>query len=188
MKVSVSISKKAGFTLVEFLVGLGVAGLFLAMFASISVFGARSLAVLDNYVESHSQSRVASDIISCEVRNAVRLTAYATNQITLQTTNDVTRTTSQLTLRYRPAEKQLVSIVPGSAPRVLLDHCESLRFSIFQRNPISGTYDQFPTATLDTCKMIQMDWVSVRHVVGLKSSETIQSAKIVIRNAKKTTF
>lgn len=36
---------------------------------------------------------------------------------------------------------------------VLLTDCDDLQFSIFQRNPIGGSYDQYPAAATNTCKL-----------------------------------
>jgi hypothetical protein len=64
----------------------------------------------------------------------------------------------------------------------LLEQCDYLKFSIFQRNPIGGTYDQYPAATPATCKLVQLTWICSRPIVGSgKNTECVQSAKVVIR-------
>ena len=55
-------------------------------------------------------------------------------------------------------------------------------FSLYQRNPINGTYDQYPTANPDTCKLVQLSWICSRNILGKKANtESVQSAKVVIR-------
>jgi len=64
----------------------------------------------------------------------------------------------------------------------LLTECDFLKFSIFQRNPIGGSYDVYPTATTTTCKLVQLSWICSRQIFGLKvNTESVQSAKILIR-------
>jgi hypothetical protein len=61
--------------------------------------------------------------------------------------------------------------------------CQDLSFSIFQRNTASGTFDQFPaTLTNNAVKLVQLNWTCQRTVFGRLNTESVQSAKIVIRN------
>ena len=66
---------------------------------------------------------------------------------------------------------------------MLLRDCNALTFAIFQRNPIGGSYDQYPTATSATCKLVQLNWICSRSILGVQvNSESVQSAKFVLRN------
>ena len=63
-----------------------------------------------------------------------------------------------------------------------MTECDYLRFAIFQRNPIGGTYDQYATASATNCKLVQLNWICSRTILGAKvNTESVQSAKIVIR-------
>jgi hypothetical protein len=54
--------------------------------------------------------------------------------------------------------------------------------AIYQRNSISNTYDQFPAADTNTCKLVQLSWICRRPIIGsTQNTESVQSAKIVIR-------
>jgi len=65
---------------------------------------------------------------------------------------------------------------------VLLSECDYLQFGIYQRNTISNTYDQFTTANPTTCKVVQLEWICSRKILGARlNTESVQSAKIVIR-------
>ena len=90
---------------------------------------------------------------------------------------------SKLSYVYNPDTRLLRRFkndVPGPTP--LLKECNSLKFSIYQRNPITGTYDQYPTATPATCKLVQLKWVCSRDLImARRNTESVQSAKIVIR-------
>ena len=68
--------------------------------------------------------------------------------------------------------------------RVLLSECQEFGFASFQRNPINGTYNQYPTDPNrpDLCKLIQVSWVCSRNILGKRANtESVQSAKFVIR-------
>src|SRR5712692_3398561 len=66
--------------------------------------------------------------------------------------------------------------------KVLLTQCDDLRFAIYQRTPLPGTYDQYPVAAVTNCKVVAVKWVCSRTILGAKvNSEDIQEAKIVIR-------
>jgi hypothetical protein len=69
--------------------------------------------------------------------------------------------------------------VADAAP--LLQGCTFLQFSIYQRNPKQGQYDQYPTAVAGTCKLVQLSWVCARPILGGQNTESVQSAKVVIR-------
>jgi hypothetical protein len=66
---------------------------------------------------------------------------------------------------------------------VLLKDCDFLDFQVFQRNSVNGTYDQYPATLDDTAvKLVQVSWVCSRRLIGnLLNTESVQSAKIVIR-------
>ena len=71
----------------------------------------------------------------------------------------------------------------NGAQRALLEGCDYLDFQIFQRTSIAGVYDQYPvTADEAAAKIVQISWVCSRSLIAnLINSESVQSAKIVIR-------
>ena len=118
-----------------------------------------------------------------KIRQADSLTSYATNRLVFSY-----NTTNTLTYQYAVDSKQLIETITtpsGSAKRkTLLTGCDALTFSIFQRNTASGTYDQFPaTLTNNAVKLVQLSWTCSRKMLGTRvNTESVQSAKIVIRN------
>jgi len=64
-----------------------------------------------------------------------------------------------------PAARTL-SRSKGATNKVLLTECDALQFSIFQRNPVGGTYDQYPTATIADTKLVQVTWTCSRMILG----------------------
>jgi hypothetical protein len=66
--------------------------------------------------------------------------------------------------------------------KALLSGCDSLSFTIAQRNPVNGSYDVYPAATATTAKVVNVSWNCSRTVLGFKANtENVQTARIVIR-------
>jgi prepilin-type N-terminal cleavage/methylation domain-containing protein len=165
-------------TLVEMLVTLAIASILSTALGSLVFYSSRSFAALINYAEFDQQSRAALDLISKEVRQANRLVEFTQTELTFEDSAGThfayVYDPDKLTLtRYRNG-------IPDSKP--LLKNCKHLQFSIFQRNPKTGVYDQYPTGTPETAKLIQLHWICSKNLHNsLINSESVQSAKIVIR-------
>jgi len=165
-----------GMSLVEMLVASALTSLLFMVVASASVFSRYSLAALSNYCELQDQSRFALDRITREIRQAKAVTAFSPTAFTLRNGDG---TTTQFT--YNPDNATLVRTTGGRS-EVLLQECNSLTFSNFQRNTVPGTYIQYPVTSTDTSKLIQLNWVCSRPVMGSRrNTECVQSAKVVIR-------
>lgn len=169
-------------TLVEVMVATVVGGLIIAAVLALTFFSARSFAALTNYVDLDNFSRTALDTMSREIRQADRLVSGDDHHLVFQYTNPTNGSTFLVAYGYDPDTRQLVRKQSGGDAKVLLQECDYLRFSLFQRNPINGTYDQYPTANPDTCKLVQLSWICSRNILGKKANtESVQSAKVVIR-------
>ncbi|MFT4588024.1 MAG: Tfp pilus assembly protein PilW [Candidatus Binatia bacterium] len=167
--------RRRGASLVELLVSVGISGMVLAVIAVFMMYTARSFASLDNYLDLDVKSRLALDRMSREIRQADGLTSFATNQLVFAYTG------TNLTFAHDAVAKTLTRSFMGTS-ETLLEGCDELTFSIFQRNPINGSFEQYPTASADTAKLIQLDWVCSREIMGqTANTESVQSAKIVIR-------
>ena len=167
---------RGAFTLLEYVIGIGIGSLVLLTILSLSIYSGKSFAGLANYVDLNSASLNALDQMSKDIRQCVAVTGYATNQVTL---ND--GTLSPLIYSYDPTARTLTRQSGGKA-KVLLTQCDDLRFAIYQRTPLPGTYDQYPVAAVANCKVVAVKWVCSRTILGAKvNSEDIQEAKIVIR-------
>jgi hypothetical protein len=186
MECNVTFTKKkraTAFTLVEFLVATGLAGIVLLALSQLSFFTIRSFAALYNYVELDKYSRNALDQMVYKIRQSDSLTSYSPTRLVFSY-----NTTNTLTYLYSPDTKTLretISTPSGSATtRTLLTGCNLLNFTVFQRNTLAGTYDQFPaTLTNNAVKLVQLNWSCSRSTLGSRiNTESVQSAKIVIRN------
>src|SRR5713101_3430020 len=167
---------RGAFTLLEYLIGIGIGSLVLVTILSLSLYSGKSFAGLANYVDLNSASVNALDQMSKDVRQCVALTGYSTNQLTF---ND--GTLFPLTYSYDPNARTLTRQSGGQA-KVLLTQCDDLRFAIYQRTPLPGSYDQYPVSAITNCTDDAVKWVCSRTILSAKvNSEDIQEPKIVIR-------
>src|SRR6185436_16693462 len=117
------------------------------------------------------------DLLSREIRQTKALTGYATNRLVFKDADD-------LPLVYEFVNGQLTRSKNGQASKVLLKGCDAGSFSIYQRNPVEGAYDQYPAATAATCKLVEVKWKCKRRLMpsAPETKESMHSAKIVIRS------
>src|SRR5688500_13012296 len=150
--------RRAGLTLVEFMVALGIGGLVLAGMAALLFYTGRSFASLANYVDLDNYSRNALDTMSREIRQTRRLVAGSDTSLTFEDFDG-----RPLVYAYDANSRSLTRTRDGVLdPEPLLKECNFLKFSMYQRNPVSGQYDQYPTANADTCKLVQLRWICSR--------------------------
>ncbi len=166
------------FSVIEMLVASSIAAATFAMVSTTFLFHTRSHAGLANYVNLDQKSRNALDLMSKQIRRAQWLSDYGTNYLTFEDFDN-----TPLTYTYDPDAKTLVRSKSGTAdPQPLLTECDFFKFAIFQRNPVGGTYDEYPTAVATNCKLVQLTWICSRKIMGTRmNTESVQSAKIVIR-------
>ena len=171
-------------TLPEVLISTGLGGLLLTVMMALSFYGAHSFAVMTNYVDLDQYGRNALDRITSDIRQADRLTQFATNRLVFETRNPNSGFTNTLQYSYDPATQTLTRSLDGEST-VVLTGCTSLQFSIFQRNPVNGAYDQYPVGDPnrpDLCKLVQLNWTCSRKVFDHTiSTESLHSAKVVMR-------
>jgi hypothetical protein len=149
--------------------------IIIAAMALMLFYTSRSFAAIINYVDLDQYSRKALDKMSMEIRQADRLVSNSTNQLTFSYNGGT------LSYTYNPQTKTLTRTF-GSETEVLLRECASLQFSIYQRNPVGGSYDVYPTGTPATTKLVQLTWTCARKILGQSvNTESVQSAKFVLR-------
>ena len=166
----------AGTLLAEAMIAIGVTAILVLVLVSFTMFSGRSFAALFNYVDLNDANRIAMDVITRDVRQANRVTAHTSTQITLEDTDGLS-----IVYSYSPNLRTLTRSKNG-ASRVILRDCDRLTFAIGQRNTVGGSYDVYPAATPATCKVVNVSWVCSRTIFGNKeNSESVQTARIVIR-------
>ncbi|HUS37622.1 MAG TPA: prepilin-type N-terminal cleavage/methylation domain-containing protein [Verrucomicrobiae bacterium] len=170
--------RRRAFTLVEYIVAIGVGGILLAALMQVIFFTGRSFAALMNYTELDRYSRNALDQMVYKIREADELKSYSSNRLVFSYWK-----TNELVYEYLPNDRALTETLNGRT-KTLLKGCDVLTFSIYQRNTAAGTFNQFPaTITNSSAKLVQMSWTCSRNVLGARiNTESVQSAKIVLRN------
>ena len=163
-------------TLTELMVAIAVGALAIAAVASFFLYSAKSFAGIMNYTDLEQYSQRALDKMTRDIRQTESLTGYTTNSLTFRDADG-----NSLVFEYSPTSKTLTRKKSG-ANDVLLTSCDYFNASIYQRNPIGGIYDYFPTATATNAKMVSISWVCSRQILGTKmNTESVQTAKIVLR-------
>ncbi len=163
--------------LFELLVSIGVGTIVVLALVVLTIYSARSFAVLANYVDLNAAGSRAMDTLTRDIRQCVALTSYSTNQLVF---NDGTNAAG-LIFTYDPVGRTLVRRQAGYT-NTLLTGCDALQFSIYQRTPLAGTYDQYATATATNCKVVAVKWTCSRTLMGVTATtETDEEAKVVIR-------
>lgn len=185
---------RAGMTLVELLMAVGISGVVFAAVSLLVFFSGRSYAALANYVDLDNRSRGALDRMSKEIRQVDGVIdsgttnlpsgQMVTNRLVLSGT-ETNGSVYTLTYEYSPTTETLVRTKEGGSfpgTSTLLTGCNYLNFGLFQRVPKTNSFDQFEAADLATCKVVQLDWVCARRIFNkTANTETIESAKVVIR-------
>jgi Tfp pilus assembly protein PilW len=163
--------------MLELMLGATIGFTAITAVTLLSIYTARSFAAISNYMELDKSSRNTLDRMTQIVREADGVTSYDTHSVVLSYHGQ------RLSFDYSPTTKLLTMSNTNNVKSTLLKGCDFLDFQIFQRNSVSGTYDQYP-ATLDNsaAKLVQVSWICSRSLVAkLLNTESVQSAKIVIR-------
>jgi Tfp pilus assembly protein PilW len=195
--------RTAAMTLVEMLVGSALGLLALTAVLATSMFAGRSFVALRNYVDLDANSRDALDRLSRDIRQMEYLTNYntmasayvnaaylpagwtkVTNRLTFVPYAGAT-SNAWLTINYDVTNKTLARISNGVST-VVLTGVQFLNFGLSQRNQANGTFNPITTTNVAEVKLIHVDWVCTRTMLGSgtktrTNSESIQSAKFVIR-------
>src|SRR5262249_42866243 len=102
---------------------------------------------------------------------------YSTNYLVLSVQ------AQRVSFNYSSGSKEVSMTDTNGTTKILLKGCDFLKFEVFQRNPVGGSYDQYAVNGDDSvAKMVQVSWICSRHLLGaLLNTESVQSAKIVIR-------
>lgn len=176
-KIILTKQRCAAFTLVELMIATALGVLGTAAVLSYIVFSARSCNALDNYFDLNLKTQLAVDQMSQQIRQVQNLTAYSTTNLTFQDYDG-----GVLQYNYDPVGQMLTRTKNG-ARQTLLTGCNSLQFSLYQRTPLSNTFEAYSTSTSTNTKVIQLSWNCFRSAgAGRTNTEGTASALIVIRN------
>jgi prepilin-type N-terminal cleavage/methylation domain-containing protein len=185
MKPATSLRRaRTGFTLVELMVAIALAGILLTFLAVLFTSSISNFAGLGNYAELSGQSRLAMDQVSQELRECTQVlnAQKSSTAKSLLLTNAFEGST--LKLMWDSSTRTLTSQKSNRALRVCLTGCDDWDFSLYQRTPKSG-WQFYPTTNPQLCKLVNMSWRCSRSVLGRKANtENVVTAQVVIRNKK----
>ena len=169
---------RSGSALIEMLFGIGISALVLTQICLIWYYSSRSFVAQLNYVDMDQASQMALDRLSREIRQTRELVSESKRKLVF-----IDHDGEELTFQHSDSGN-LLQRVKGGVTNVLLANCKDIDFSIYQRNPVAGSYDQYPAATADNCKLVHVRWTCSRPLFGTgqDNTESVSSAKIVIRN------
>ena len=169
--------RSAAFTLVELMIAAALGALGAAAVLSYILFSARSSAALDNYFDLNLKTQLAVDQLSQQIRQVQKLTDCSTTNLTFQDYDG-----GVLKYNYDPVG-QVLTRTKNGARQTLLTGCNSLQFSLYQRTPLSNTFEAYSTSTSTNTKVIQLSWNSFRSPgQGRTNTEGTDTALVVIRD------
>lgn len=184
-------STRTGFTIMELMVAVAIGMIALAIVAALTIYGLRSFTAIGNYTDLDAKSRAALDEISVELRSATAINGLEANPPIrwLSFTNTTDHTGIKITWDQTARTLVTTRYKQGSSPFVKtnLTECDWWEFSLYQQSPKAGTTNEFHVfqGGLNHCKLVNMSWRSSRTMLGKKwHTETVQTAKIVLRNAR----
>jgi type II secretory pathway pseudopilin PulG len=177
MSITNEKGSRAGVTLVELMVGMGIAGLVMLIIAPLSLYSGRSFAEIANYSDLNCRSINALDRLTKEIRQSSGLLSYSSTEITI--TNGPGK--PNIAYAYLPASREVVRR-EGATTTVLLRQCDSVDFRMYQRTPKPGGHEQYETSDPGSCKVITVKWVCSRKMLGARrNTDEVQTARVVIR-------
>lgn len=146
-------------TLVEVLIATAIGGMILAAAGALMVYNARSLAALTNYADLDRYSRGAVDKLSQDIRQATDLVSFTATELQF----NASRGRSNITYTFHPGSRTLVRR-QGNNREILLQECDALTFTVYGRNNVSNSWDQFVVTNAAGAKLIKLNWTCSRPV------------------------
>jgi hypothetical protein len=178
-----SAKRLRGFTLIEIVLASGLSVLAFGAVASMMLFGSKSTVAIGNYADLDMYGRKALDQMTTDIRQANKVLSCTNNQLVIQAVDISSGATNNLTYTYDSAGGTLNRIYLGNTNLLLKGIAtNSLSFYMFQRNPVGGDVTtNYLTSDPTLCKILQFSWICTRSVLGMADTESVQSAKVVIR-------
>ena len=167
---------RGGWTLPEMLVAVGVGVIILAAVVSTSIALSNTMVAIVNYNDLDQNSRNTLDVMSRDLRNTATVVAISSRAVTVSNS-----LTGDLISYAWDGSSQFTRTFDG-ASTLMLTNCEYLAFNGYQRNP-TNNFEFVPASTPSETKLISVSWRCSRTILGTKlNTESVQTAKICIRN------
>lgn len=171
-----AVRRRSGATLTETLMAIGVAGLLMAVLASLSMYCGKSLLAMLNYADLNDRNRIAVDTMTRDLRECNRVLSTTATRLDIEDSDGTT-----ISYVYSPGARTLNRTLNGVS-RTLVTGCDTLAFSLGTRNPVGGTFGVVATTDVSLAKVVNVSWNCSRTILGFKqNTESVQTARIVIR-------
>lgn len=173
-----------GWSLVELMVATVIGTMIMLAVMATSMYTARSFAAMGNYADLDRASRNTLDQMTRDIRQA-KVVSFNEEMNRLIFTN---KDNSMFAYLYEPDTKRVLRYdrPTPSAPvstRVMLTGCDYFDFRIFLRNPTNGFWFPYSAnAQQQNTKLVDVSWKCSRRVLSQFNTESVQTAKIVLRN------
>ena len=167
----------------EGMVATGLSVLAFAAVASMMLYGSKSTVAMGNYADLDLYNRKALDQMTTDLRQANKVLSCTNYQLQVQAVDINTGATNNLTYTWDSSKQTLNRIYAGTTNILLKGIVKNtLQFVMYQRNPVGGDVTtNYVTTDPTLCKIVQFSWICSRSVLGFSETESVQSAKVVIR-------
>jgi hypothetical protein len=193
MKISCShfrLRSLAAWTLAEMSIAMCVSSIIMAALMQTTLFTSRSFVAMGNYADLDRASRNALDTMTRDIRQAkVFSPIYSSTNFMYFTNMDNSyfgyvwdannKTMVRVDGDYNAGSSTFINV----RTNILLTGCQYFSFRIWLRNPTNGFVFPYSanTSPVDT-KLVDVSWRCSRRVLAQFNTESVQTAKIVLRN------
>jgi Tfp pilus assembly protein PilV len=180
-----------GFSLVELAVTLGIGSIVLVVLGMLSFYGLQSFFVMGNCAALDDKSRLASNQITREMRQATRVVRYDVKPEgkLLVLTNSLEGYSVEY---FWDAETRTVSCnKTDQSPSICLSDCDVWNASFFQNFPVASMSSPYLSATngvgtldLNQARIVSLSWKCSRPVAVSKTrTESAHTFRVALRNS-----
>lgn len=170
------VNRKRGFSLVELMVGMGLATLVLGISTGSLLFLSKSTAGFGNYQQMNMTSRLALDTFASVARMTVDVNSVSDSGCSLEVYN-ATGGMDTVVYQFEANSGEFSRSVNGGAADVILENVEFLDLDYFNIKPTNNA----TTIPLEV-KEIQLQATLRRNVLSVGNTNEIISARFMMRN------
>ena len=174
---TININRQRASTLLELLIALTIVTFLVGAVVALSMSSGRSFAEIMNYIDMGRGNQFAVDRVTKDLRQMKFLQAIDTNALTF-----VDMDGSNVVYSYSPQNRSLTR-TRGALQTTLLTDCDTLQFAVYERPPLTNTFDLVTASDVTNCKVVSLSWSCSRSLFGRRAhTETAQTTRIVLRN------
>jgi type II secretory pathway pseudopilin PulG len=170
--------RRAGFSLVELLISLGLMMMLTLALLTSYVLILRGDRSLTNYIEMNSKTRALLEQLGRDLRSATDVTNFTASTLTLTVPTNPAATATQDVIWSYDSAAGTITRADGGGTKILLRDVQTFAFYYTNSNNVE-------TASLVEVKQVQLSLRIVRLVASASTSQYVISAQYTMR-AKST--